>query len=737
LKDLEVWGGPECTLNRLADGYHDQFAALGHYDRAEDVELFASLGLRAIRYPVLWERIAPDDPERCDWTWPDGQLGRVRATGMRVIAGLVHHGGGPRYTNLLDPGFATGLAAFAAKVAARYDWIEDWTPVNEPLTTARFSALYGHWYPHHRSEPSFWLALVNQIDGVRLAMRAVRKVNPLARLIQTDDLGRTYATVAMREQAAFDNVRRWMSWDLLCGRVTPDHPFWARLVGFGLEDRLRAIADDPCPPDVVGVNHYLTSDRFLDHRLSRYPADTHGSNRMIRYADVAAVRVLDPPPPGLAGTLREAWQRYRIPVAVTEVHNGCTRDEQMRWTAGAWDTAVALRAEGVPVEAVTAWSLLGSAGWNTLLRDRGVYEIGAFDVSGGRPRPTAVVPLLQGLPRSARRHAVLEGAGWWQRPVRFAHPPSSRPAAMQEHATQAQRPFSTSVPPLLICGASGTLGQALARACAHRDIAHVLTGRRELDLEDRDSIAAALDRHTPWAVINAAGWVRVDDAEREEEACLRANAHGATALARACADRGIACVQFSSDLVFDGTGDRPYVEDDRPAPLNAYGRSKASMERNVAELPGANLIVRTAAFFSACNDHNVAMAVVHALRAGQTFVAAGDQIVSPTYVPELVDRVLDLAIDGETGIWHLANGDAVSWAEFARRVARACRLDHRLVVEVSTADLGQTAHRPRHVPLGTIRGQGLGNLDAALRHFADQVGPCGLDEATRSVALSG
>ena len=234
MQDLELWGGPECTLNRVGDGYRDQFTALGHYDRAEDLDLFASLGLSAIRYPVLWERIAAEHPDRCDWAWPDRQLERLRAAGMRVIAGLVHHGGGPRYTDLLDPDFATGLAAFAGKVAARYAWIGDWTPVNEPLTTARFSALYGHWHPHHRSEASFWLALINQIDGVRLAMRAMRRINPQARLIQTDDLGRSYATVAMRDQAAFDNVRRWMSWDMLCGRVVPGHPFWGRIAALGL-----------------------------------------------------------------------------------------------------------------------------------------------------------------------------------------------------------------------------------------------------------------------------------------------------------------------------------------------------------------------------------------------------------------------------------------------------------------------------------------------------------------------
>lgn len=720
-------------MNRTDAGYRDQFTALGHYEREGDLDLFAALGLAAIRYPVLWERIAPDNPEECDWAWPDRQLAGLTAGGMRVIAGLVHHGGGPRYTDLLDPGFATGLAAFAVKVASRYPLIGDWTPVNEPLTTARFSALYGHWHPHHRSEKSFWLAVINQIDGVRLAMHAVRGINPQARLIQTDDLGRTYATVAMRDQAAFDNLRRWMSWDLLCGRVKPGHPFWDRLAAFGLADRLHAIADDPCPPDVIGVNHYLTSDRFLDHRVAQYPPRTHGGNGLWRYADTEAVRALQPPPPGLAGAVREAWNRYSIPVAITEVHNGCTREEQLRWTAGAWDAAVALRGEGVAVEAVTAWSLLGSSGWDTLLRDEGSYEVGVYDVSSGTARPTAMVRLLQSLASNGERHPVLGGAGWWQRPVRLLNPPVSRPAPMRDHVGHAGSTHVT--PPVLICGATGTLGRALARACAHRDIPHVLSARTDLDLEDSASIAAALDRHAPWAVVNAAGWVRVDAAEEMEEACWRANTLGAIALARACAERGIPCLQFSSDLVFDGAATRPYVENDSPAPLGAYGRSKAAMERGIADLPGAHLIVRTAAFFSPEDEQNFAIAVERTLRGGGTFTAARDQTVSPSYVPLLVDRVLDLLIDGETGIWHLANSDAVTWAEFARRVAKARRFDDRLVIEVPGAELGLPALRPPYAALGSLRGGSLGSLDSAIRHFADRLAAAN-HSPTRNVLAS-
>src|SRR3546814_8340 len=124
----------------------------------------------------------------------------------------------------------------------------------------------------------------------------------------------------------------------------------------------------------------------------------------------------------------------------------------------------------------------------------------------------------------------------------------------------------------------------MARACALRNIPFILTSRAELDPTAPETVAAALDRIAPWAVVNAAGWVRVDEAETARDACLTANARGAVALAKACGDRGVASLSFSSDLVFDGKKGAPYVEDDPVAPRNCYGLSKAEMEEGIAAL---------------------------------------------------------------------------------------------------------------------------------------------------------
>ena len=715
---LELWGGHECTVNAVGEAVFDQSRLSGHHDRLEDLDRFARLGLTRLRYPVLWERVAPRDPADRDWSWSDARLARLRMLQLEPIVGLIHHGAGPAYTSLLDDSFASGLADHAAAAAERYPWVSDWTPVNEPLTTARFSALYGLWRPHARDERLFWLALLNQIDATRLAMREIRRRIPQARLIQTEDLGRTWSTPLLRDQAVFDNARRWMTWDLLEGRVGPGHYFWDRLAGFGFEDRLRAIVDDPCPPDVMGVNHYLTSDRYLDDRVERYPVEQRGRNYWREYADVEAIRVLQPAPDGLPGVLYEAWSRYGRPLAVTECHIGCTREEQLRWLAEAWRTAVDLRANGVEVEAVTAWALLGGHNWNVLLTsDDGLYEAGAFDVRSPAPRPTALARLMRDLATGASAPEASEGPGWWRRDVRLRYPAGFRTAGDCEPSPRRSTVWRTTRP-ILIAGATGTLGKALARACKWRGLDYVLTTRGQIPLNNPERMRGALEEIDPWLAINAAGWVRVDDAEREAEACRAANADGAVAFAEACRGRNVPFVTFSSDLVFDGRLGRPYLESDATRPLNVYGASKQAAESGILALEGRALIVRTSAFFSPFDPHNFAAHVRRLAERGEEIEAADDLVISPTYVPHLCDAVLDLAIDGETGLWHLANVGAVDWASFARMLLTAAGNDQARVQGFPAETFGWAARRPPQVPLASERGWIMPTLEEAIARYA-------------------
>jgi dTDP-4-dehydrorhamnose reductase len=417
-KSLQLWGGVECTVNRVGDRFFNQLERNGHWDRATDLARFASQGLRTLRFPLLWETLAPHSLDEIDWSWPDDRLQRARDLGIRPIGGLLHHGSGPLYTNLLDPGFPEKFAHYAGEVARRYPWIDAYTPINEPLTTARFSALYGHWFPHAQDDNSFARALLNQCRGTVLAMRAIREVNPEAKLIQTDDLGKTFSGPALSYQADFENERRWITWDLLSGTVDRAHPLWSYFKWADIADsELEIFLSEPCPPDVIGANYYVTSERYLDDNFSAHPVECRGGNGRDVYADIAAVRSEFSEISGPKNLLMELWERYEIPIAITEAHLGCTADEQLRWFMGIWNPANEARSEGADVRAVTIWSLLGSFDWNSLVtRDDGHYEPGVFDVYDGEPRETLLGEMVRGLTaRGTFEHPCLATPGWWQR----------------------------------------------------------------------------------------------------------------------------------------------------------------------------------------------------------------------------------------------------------------------------------------------------------------------------------
>ncbi len=709
---LALWGGIECTVNRVGDRFFNQLERNGHERRPDDVARFAALGISAIRYPLLWERIAPDGLATADWAWADRQLPALREAGIAVIAGLVHHGSGPRHTSLLDPAFAVQLAEYAGAVAARYPWIEHYTPVNEPLTTARFSGLYALWYPHRSDDRSFIEALLNQCRATVLAMRAIRAINPGAKLVQPDDLGKNYSTDALAELAWFYNERRWLGWDLLCGMVDEHHALWAYLTDSGVDPAaILWFRDNPCPPDIIGVNYYVTSERWLDHRTERYPLHLAGIVDGKPCIDIETARALATPTPGIGPLLDEIWQRYRLPLAVTEAHLAASREDQLRWLAEIWQAGQQARARGVDLRAITAWALLGSFDWNSLVtRDEGYYESGAFDVRAPLPRPTAVAGMLRELADGrAPSHPALQGQGWWRRPARLLFGTTAGMPAQQDDAAEGA--------PILISGASGTLGRAFARICAERHLAYRVLSRADMDIADPLSVQRAIERFRPWAIVNASGYVRVDDAENDVERCFRENAHGPAVLAAACARAGVHLTTFSSDLVFDGRQRAPYFETDTISPLNIYGRSKAEGESTVLECNPAALVVRTSSFFGPWDGYNFVAQALTTLEGGLPFYAADDITVSPTYVPDLVNTCLDLIIDGECGVWHLTNGHPLTWVELAGQAARHAGIDCSRLEPQAAAACNYIAARPRYSALDSDRGILLPTLDSALQRF--------------------
>jgi dTDP-4-dehydrorhamnose reductase len=664
---LELWAGAECTVNRVRESYFDQVVRSGHHEREGDLDRLAALGVRRLRFPVLWERVAPESLTRPDFSWCDRRLERMRELGIAPIVGLVHHGSGPRYATLDSERFVAGLAEFAALVAERYPWVGAYTPVNEPLTTARFCGLYGHWYPHRRDTASFLAMLLAETRATAAAMERIRERAPHAQLIQTEDLGRTFSTAALAYQRTYENHRRWLSLDLLMGRVDRRHVMRRHLEENGIApDALDALVARPCPPDIVGINYYVTSDRFLDERLDRYPTCTHGGNGRQRYADVEAVRVASERIAGHETVLKETFARYGRPVALTEVHLGCTREEQLRWLHEAWRAAETCAQQGVDVRGVTVWSAFGSFDWDSLLtRADGHYEPGLFDVRCSPPRPTALARTARALAEGQRvDHAALHGRGWWQERVRIVYPRSSPvPRAV---ARWRER---------------GVLVVGEGLSC---DVLSVLATARGLALQRASSLSAAFARlagQRPWAIVLAA--------EPAERAAGAMPAAGAVAeLARRCADSGVRFALCSSDRVFDGGADTPYVESDRVRARCAPGRALQRLEAALASRDQA-LIVRTGPLLDAVHSRCHARQLLNQPASDSV---AFDEVVSPTLARHALDALLDLLIDAERGIWHLANRGAISL---------------RALLALITGESREEARQERSRP--TLRALGVGN----------------------------
>jgi len=704
---MEVWGGVECSINRVRDEYFDQLAYDKQYDRPELLEELIKLGIKTFRYPILWEKNWPIENIEPNWAIHQ-QLSLFKENGINIIAGLVHHGSGPLYAEIQSDDFPEKLAEYARKVAKAFPWINDFTPVNEPLTTARFCGLYGLWYPHVKSTKSFLEILINECKGTILAMKAIREINPKARLILTEDLTKIHGTEELKAQVNFENNRKWLSIDLICGRVKIGHPLWEWLLQQQIsEESLYFFNVNAMLPDVLGFNYYVTSERYLDHRIEDYHTSSHGGNGLINYVDIEAVRHPDAKAAGLTTLLLEAWERYQLPMAITEAHLCCGREDQLRWLKSIWEACVKLNRAKITIVGVTFWSIFGAYGWNKLLtQKKGSYEPGAFDLSSGAARPTAIASFITSLTNQKYyANPLVKGKGWWE-------------IAAHKSVSKVKGKL---LPPILIVGGSGTLGYAFTKICTERNIQFIAPNRNMFNINNIEQIQNVIKKYKPWAIINASGYVNVDAAEQDVEDCLISNTIGPINLATCCQEHGIHLLSFSSDLVFDGSKSSPYTEDDLIRPLNIYGHSKAEAELHILSINPSSLVVRSSAFFGPWDQYNFVSTLLKNLKRKNTHHAIDDVKISATYVPHLVNTSLDLLIDQEKGIWHLSNIGTVSWYELAVMVAKQAGYDSSNIKKITQVDAKLSAKRPKNSSLVSTRGKLMPTLQEGLDAYFNEI----------------
>lgn len=254
---------------------------------------------------------------------------------------------------------------------------------------------------------------------------------------------------------------------------------------------------------------------------------------------------------------------------------------------------------------------------------------------------------------------------------------------------------------ILITGAGGQLGCALQTELAGREV--VALTRAELDITSLEDVRAAIAAHCPTVIINCAAYTNVDAAESDEAGAFQLNAEGPRNLAAATAECEIPLVQVSTDYVFDGWGNRPYLESDPTNPLSVYGRSKLAGEQAVASVNPRHYIARTAWLYhhepaSAKNFPKTMLAQSHR----ESVRVVNDQHGSPTYAPHLAAAIAQLIETGVYGIYHLAGAGQTTWFDLTRRLYQLFGIQTR--VEACTAEeFIRPAKRPAYSVLATIR----------------------------------
>ncbi len=225
---------------------------------------------------------------------------------------------------------------------------------------------------------------------------------------------------------------------------------------------------------------------------------------------------------------------------------------------------------------------------------------------------------------------------------------------------------------ILVTGGSGQLGSEIIRQLKDAGRLFMAPERSELDVTDAEQTTEFIDRTAPDIIIHCAAFTDVNRAEEEEERAFLVNATGTRHIAEAASRIGAELVYISTDYVFDGKKKEPYGEDDLPAPLNAYGRSKLAGEEAVRKAGYRHYIVRTSWLFGGGGPDFIKK-ILTLSKTNRTLKVVDDVLGSPTYTVDLAAAILKLIGSGRFGTVHLSNAGACSWCGLAREAIRLSR----------------------------------------------------------------
>jgi beta-glucosidase/6-phospho-beta-glucosidase/beta-galactosidase len=364
-----IWSvGVECSV--LPHIQVDQFQWTQH-DRfwGEDFRMIRNtFGPVSVRYGLPWNMIEPA-AGKFDWGWADERVDFItRELGLKLMLDVVHFGT-PLWLRQAagDPEFPEALERLAAALAARYgDRVHTFCPFNEPLITALFSGDFGFWPPHSRRWRGYMPVLSRIVQGTLRAIRAIRKNAPDASVLLCDSCEHHQtAEEALAPDIRMRNTRRFVVMDLLTGRMDKHHPLYPWLTTYGFaETDLDWIRANSNAPDIIGLDYYSHTETELelagDAKRQKKPAN----------------------PLGLYGCARQYWDRYGIPLMLTETsEDGADLDREL-WLEQTIADSRRLREEGVPLLGYTWWPCFDNVDWDgALLHHIGkIHKVGLFSL---------------------------------------------------------------------------------------------------------------------------------------------------------------------------------------------------------------------------------------------------------------------------------------------------------------------------------------------------------------------
>lgn len=366
----------------------EEYDLTQHYQLwREDIDRAASLGISHIRWGIPWYRVNPQ-PGRFDWGWVDKVLDYlVNTKGIQPILDLMHYGTPFWLENaFLNPDYPSHVADYAFAAAERYGHlIRYYTPLNEPTVNAEFCGRRGEWPPYLEGETGYLKVLLPIVRGMVHTTAAVRQADPDAVFVQVEAMGWFWSRdERLQAEVAQRLAHTCLAFDLFTGRVDPKHHLWPYLYQHGVtEDDLAWFSEQAAQVDVLGVNLYPWSG-------GEVVAGTNGRTRIA--GELNGYH--------LADLLRHAWQRYRMPMMITETSARRDVNGRAQWMDETISAVASARAEGIPVTGYTWFPMMTMIDWEyrrteeplaDYLLHLGLWDA-TFDEGGVLQRqPTALV----------------------------------------------------------------------------------------------------------------------------------------------------------------------------------------------------------------------------------------------------------------------------------------------------------------------------------------------------------